>query len=604
MYELILFVFFINLFLGIYAIKSNYKSIVNQLFAILAFIMAGIIITNPLIMTRQYHLLWEKVNICFVIWIPSLYLIWTSKLSKRKLKIKEKYLIFISFLFSLSLLTNVFVKDILVVNGKYEEVLGPVFILFSIYYFICFFYGLLLLYSSYISASALIYKRRNILVFIGTLIPISISIMINFVFRFIEKYSNLPSNIYILPFTNSLMMTIFAYAILKYGFLQQDISLKEKLDTLRIKIIYITNTIIVGLAFIIVIIFVQTGYPIDYAVIETLFISLIIMILISISINYSLSKYINEKIIIPIEKISQHAIEVGKGNFNRKVGFEGDDEIAILSRQMDEMTEKLKRTSQIRDNFNKTLQIEVQNKTEKLQDAYNRLEDSDKAKKDFIDAIAHELYNPLAIISVSNEFINLDNIDPHNKKMITSIQRNVQRLSSLVKELEEFTMLGLQSRKLIIEKFDLNELIKTIVQDFIILANKRKIDLSLSSIGEDFYLEGDRAKLTKVFVNLIENAVTFSKESGKIKIMIEDKEEKIEVRIKDNGTGIRKKDIDHIFEKFYRAEVEDELRQGIGLGLPIALDIVTKHDGIINVESEYKKGSTFIVILPKKHVML
>ncbi|HNR43773.1 MAG TPA: HAMP domain-containing sensor histidine kinase, partial [Methanofastidiosum sp.] len=279
-------------------------------------------------------------------------------------------------------------------------------------------------------------------------------------------------------------------------------------------------------------------------------------------------------------------------------------EIAILSRQMDEMTEKLKRTSQIRENFNKTLQIEVQNKTEKLQEAYNQLENSDKAKKDFIDAIAHELYNPLAVISVSNEFINLDEIDPHNKKMITSIQRNVQRLSSLVKELEEFTLLGLQSRKLIVEKFDLNELIKAMVQDFIILANKKKIDLSINYIGEDFYLEGDRAKLTKVFVNLIENAVNFSNENGKIKIIIEDKKEKIEVKIKDNGTGIRKKDINNIFEKFYRAEVDDELRQGIGLGLPISLDIVTKHDGMINVESEYGKGSTFTVILPKKHVIL
>ena len=150
-----------------------------------------------------------------------------------------------------------------------------------------------------------------------------------------------------------------------------------------------------------------------------------------------------------------------------KVGFEGEDEIAVLSRQMDEMTEKLKKTSQIRENFNKALQLEVQNKTEKLQEAYDQLKDSDKAKKDFIDAIAHELYNPLAIISLSNEYINWDTIGPDNKKMITSIQRNIQRLSFLVKEIEEFTLLGKESQKLNIERFDLRELIKTITQDFI-----------------------------------------------------------------------------------------------------------------------------------------
>lgn len=609
MYYLIFITFFLNLAWGLYALKSNYKSKINVLFAVLAFLMAGIIITNALLIERPYPQLWNKLNLFFVIWVPTLYIMWSSSLSRTKLRIKEEVLVAISIFFSLTLLTDLFTKDLLLINGKLEQIHGPMFNVFFLYYIICFVYGLFLLIIAYKSNSSFSEKQKHLLVFVGTLIPITTSIILNSIIyigelKEIFGINELIGNIIVLPITNSLMMFLFGYAVLKYDFFKPDLSIKEKLDSLRIKVLYITNIIIIVLGIVIGIIFIVSGYPFDKTIIETLFIVITIIVLIDFFINYSLTKYINEKIVIPIERISKHAIEVGKGNFNQKVGFEGEDEIAFLSRQMDEMTEKLKRTSQIRDNFNKTLQIEVQNKTEKLQDAYNRLEDSDKAKKDFIDAIAHELYNPLAIISVSNEFINLDNIDPHNKKMITSIQRNVQRLSSLVTELEEFTKLGLQSRKLIIEKFDLNELIKTIVQDFIILANKRKIDLSLNSIGKDFYLEGDRAKLTKVFVNLIENAVTFSKENGKIKIVIEDKEEKIEVRIKDNGMGIRKKDIGHIFEKFYRAEVEDELKQGIGLGLPIALDIVTKHDGAINVESEYKKGSIFTVILPKKHVIL
>ena len=75
------------------------------------------------------------------------------------------------------------------------------------------------------------------------------------------------------------------------------------------------------------------------------------------------------------------------------------------------------------------------------------------------------------------------------------------------------------------------------------MANKRKIDLSISSIGKDFYLEGDIEKLSKVFVNLIENAVNFSNEGGKIKIKIEEKDDKIEIKIEDKGIGIRKEDI-------------------------------------------------------------
>jgi len=188
--------------------------------------------------------------------------------------------------------------------------------------------------------------------------------------------------------------------------------------------------------------------------------------------------------------------------------------------------------------------------------------------------------------------------------MIKSIHRNVKRLISLVKEIEDFNLSGLESQKLNIERFDINELINLISQDFIILGDNKKIKISTKAIGQDFYLEGDKEKLTKVFINLIENALNFSNEMSNINIEIEESKEKIKVNIKDNGIGIRKEDIGNIFDKFYRAKVDDELRQGIGLGLPTSLEIVTKHDGLIKVESEYGKGSTFTVILPKRHVIL
>jgi len=609
MYYSILITFFLNIILGLYALNYNYKSKINVVFAILAFLMAGIIVTNLLIIERPYPLLWNKLNLFFVIWTPTLYLIWSSNISKRKLIVKEELLAIISIFLSITLATDLFIKDTLFINGKLEEIHGPFFGVFFIYYVISLLYGLYLIFSGYKSNNLPFEKRKYLIAFIGTLIPIFTSISLNSIILFgqleeLLEINQLTGNIYILPITNSAMMIFFAYAVFKYDFLKMDLSVKEKLDTLRIRILYITNIIIVGLGCIIAIIFIGYGYPVDRTIIETFFIAISMMILVDYCVNYSLSKYIDEKIVTPIEIISRHAIEVGKGNFNLKVGFEGEDEIAILSRQMDEMTEKLNRTSQIRENFNKALQIEVKNKTEKLQEAYDQLKDSDKAKKDFIDAIAHELYNPLAIISLSNEYINWNTIAPDNEKMIASIQRNVQRMSSLVKEIEDFILLDLESQKLNIKKFDLRELIKTMTQDFIILANKRKIDLSISFIGEDFYLEGDKEKLTKVFVNLIENAVNFSNENGEIKIKVEEKDYKIEVKIKDKGIGIRQKDINNIFEKFYRAKVDNELKQGIGLGLPISLDIVTKHDGIINVESEYGKGSTFTVILPKKHVVL
>ena len=605
MYNFIFFISLLNISIGLYALKINYKSKINVFFSILGFFTAGIIITNILIIIRDYHLLWEKMNLLFVVWVPTFYILWISEIANKKLIIKKEIFFLISAFFSISLLTNLFIKDLIFIDGKFSEVFGPLFNIFFLYYSFCFIYGLILLIKAYINPISSIDKNKTLIVFMGTLVPIITSIITNFLFRYLEKYGDvLRGNIFIYPITNIIMLCFFGYSVIKYNFLKEDITIKECLDSLRVKIIYILTLIVTISALFYVALSLLMGEIIDLVLIRMLISLMILIFLIVISINYFLGRYIKDKIVDPIEKISNHAIEVGKGNFDKKVGFEGEDEIAMLSRQIDEMTEKLNRTSQIRENFNKALQIEVQNKTEKLQELYNQLKDSDKSKKDFIDAIAHELYNPLAIISLCNEYINWDTIGPDNKKMISSIQRNVKRLSSLVQELEEFTLLDLHSKKLNIERFDLNELLNNVSQDFIILANKRKINFSIKSIGKDFNLEGDIKQLTKVFVNLIENAVNFSNENGEIKIKIEEKDHLLEVKIKDKGIGIRDKDINNIFEKFYRAKVDDELKQGIGLGLPISLDIVTKHDGIINVESKYGKGSTFTVILPKKHVVL
>jgi len=605
MFGFIYFVSFLNILIGAYSLKINYKSKINILFSVLAFFTSAIMITNVLIILREHHLLWEKFNLLFVVWVPTLYILWTSEITNKKLLIRNEIFTLISFIFSFSLLSNLFIKDLLFADGKFTEIFGPLFNLFFIYYSLCFIYGLILVYRGYVSSYIKLDRKRNLFVFIGTLVPILTSLVTNFLFRYLEKYDELlRGNIIIFPITNIIMMCFFGYSVIKYNFLKEDITVKEHLDSLRIKIIYLLNIIIIISACLVLILLGIFREYTDLIFMRIALASMILMALITISINKTLGKYIQEKIVIPIEKISNHAEEVGKGNFSNKVGFDGEDEIAILSRQMDEMTEKLKKTSEIRDNFNKALQMEVQIKTAKLQETYDQLKEADKAKKDFIDAIAHELYNPLAIISLSDEFINWDTIGPDNKKMITSIHRNVKRLNELVKEIEEFNLIGRHENKLNIEQVDLKELITLISQDFIILANNKKIDFSVSSSGKNFTIEGDIKQLTKVFVNLMENAINFSNEGGEIKVKIEEKEDNIEVKIKDKGIGIREKDIDRVFEKFYRAKVDNELMQGIGLGLPISLDIVTKHGGFINVKSKYGEGSTFKVILPKKHVIL
>lgn len=220
MNHLVLSTFFFNLLLGLYSIKSNYKSKINILFSILAFFMAGIIVTNSLIIERPYMLWWNKLNLFFVIWIPTLYLMWSSSLSKIKMKINRIYIIFVSFFFSLTLATNLFIKNVSYFNGKFEQLYGPFFYVFFIYYVFCLIYGLYLLTQSSKLCNSLVERRRYLIAFIGTLIPIATSIILNSIIyigklRTFFHFNELTGNIYVLPITNSLMMILFAFAVLK-----------------------------------------------------------------------------------------------------------------------------------------------------------------------------------------------------------------------------------------------------------------------------------------------------------------------------------------------------------------------------------------------------
>ena len=109
-------------------------------------------------------------------------------------------------------------------------------------------------------------------------------------------------------------------------------------------------------------------------------------------------------------------------------------------------------------------------------------------------------------------------------------------------------------------------------------------------------MNGDRDKLTQVFVNLLGNAMKFT-DKGNITVKITELQDEIHVEIRDTGPGMGKEHIDKIFDKF--VSLVREKQQGTGLGLPIAKDIITLHKGRIRVESSPGKGSTFIFNLPK-----
>ncbi|MCL5024085.1 MAG: hybrid sensor histidine kinase/response regulator [Nitrospirae bacterium] len=130
------------------------------------------------------------------------------------------------------------------------------------------------------------------------------------------------------------------------------------------------------------------------------------------------------------------------------------------------------------------------------------------------------------------------------------------------------------------------------------LAGERRIRV-ITNVGSDITVEGDRDRLTEAFLNIIENGVKYSNENGLVEISASRGEGKTVVSVRDSGTGMKEKDIERIYDRFFRAD-SSRGSEGTGLGLSIAKAIVEAHGGEIRMESEWKKGSTCTVVLPEK----
>jgi signal transduction histidine kinase len=156
------------------------------------------------------------------------------------------------------------------------------------------------------------------------------------------------------------------------------------------------------------------------------------------------------------------------------------------------------------------------------------------------------------------------------------------------------------------EKFDLIETIQNITHEFLPVTRDRKINFKVNSQIDTFIYYGDRRRIRQLARELLQNAVKFTPNDGKIEITIEKNDNNIKISFKDTGIGIPSDKLKNIFERFY--EVQDSIFHssskvefmggGLGLGLSLVKEVAEKHGGNIIVESHVNEGSTFIVTFP------
>ena len=246
------------------------------------------------------------------------------------------------------------------------------------------------------------------------------------------------------------------------------------------------------------------------------------------------------------------------------------------------------------------LQDEISAKKAELEAANRRLKELDNLKSSFVSNVAHEFRTPLTIIKGNVDMVvkgRLGNVSPEQKDMLDGAINIANRLSRLVNDLLDISKIESGKLQLKKEPVNINEIVEQNIKIFDKILKDKKQILKKELAKKSLVVNADLDKTTQVFVNLLSNAIKYSPESGTIIVRSLDLEKEIMVEVSDTGEGIYLEDIDKIFDKFTR--VTAEKKEGTGLGLPIAKDIVELHKGRMWVKSEVGKGSQFYFTLPK-----
>ncbi len=238
----------------------------------------------------------------------------------------------------------------------------------------------------------------------------------------------------------------------------------------------------------------------------------------------------------------------------------------------------------------------------KLQEI-SELKANEKFRKEFLGNVSHELKTPLFNIQgyistlieggLQDETINL--------KYLKHSEKNINRLISIVHDLETISALESGDKKLLFEKFNICDLISEVVSMHEIRANNKSITLEIKCLqGDEVFVKADKKGIADVLSNLVINSIIYGKKNGQTTIVIDEKSDKVWISVRDTGIGIDKEEINRIFERFYRVDKSrSKIQGGTGLGLSIVKHIIEAHNQEIIVDSRVGEGTTFTFSLSK-----
>ena len=228
-----------------------------------------------------------------------------------------------------------------------------------------------------------------------------------------------------------------------------------------------------------------------------------------------------------------------------------------------------------------------------------RLDESFQSVTRFTADPSHELRTPLTIIRGELETSLLDeSLSEKVRETIYSLIEETENLSKIVQCLLSLSRLDSGSAQMERVRLNLADLVSTITDQMIPLADEKRVVLTAKAQGR-VEVEGDRVRLRQVVVNLLDNAIKYTPEGGRVTVGVNVSDRQAQLEISDTGPGIPASDLPHVFERFFRADPgRFGTIEGAGLGLSIVQSICAAHGGLVKAENDANGGCRFVVQLP------
>lgn len=295
-------------------------------------------------------------------------------------------------------------------------------------------------------------------------------------------------------------------------------------------------------------------------------IAALVSLLVSTTLSYALSYHISK----PLKAMNDAAMKLASGDFSKRVNTDKDNTVG----EIDELI----------DTFN---------------DMAESLQNSEENQRSFTASIAHELRTPMTSIIGFTDSILDGTIPPEKAKEYLEICLSEERrLSRLVTELMDVSRIESGVQKLEYSDFDINECIRRQIIKYEERITEKNLNVNVAFDTDSCICRCDKDAITRVVINLLDNAIKFADQNGEISVDVNQRSGKVYVSIQNTGQGIDSTDIKHVFDKFYKTDKSRGLdKKGIGLGLYLVKNIMVLHGETIDVESEPGKYTKFTFTL-------